>query len=362
MTGDSNQLVNEDGLPIIEITEPLTTAAERGTGNALLAEDERPIPIAALPPPVRERWKQERDRILDLLEDEERAEHTREEQDDVEARETILRKRREAAAKEKEKMKAAKEMQKKMGKALLRDMAETRPMEESSLSKPDLVEQSDMAEEKTPKKTVAFAVDSGDEESPASSSIIPKPTLDWGDVTPARLQSTSTRPSLRSSTTLPMKMNVVERQPTKKANIVNSSSADSDDESDPETAVDDQDASNTFPLKSQLDDEQDSINSPMESESDGELVFEEEEYDMDFVQHQREIALQYHEKRSRIGEEALAAMASHSHNTDEDGRMVGTSTFLTRFALTYSIRKFHWTCRPLSRIQNPQYLNLEQAG
>lgn len=296
------------------------------------------------------------------MEEEERAEQTREGQDDVEAREAILRNRREAAAKEKEKMKVAKEMQKKMGKALLRDMGETRPKEESFRSKLNADEKSDQVGEKTLKKTVAFAVDSGDEESPASPSNIPKPTLDWGDVTPARLQSTSTRPSLRSSETLPMKMNVVERQPTKKAKVNNSSSADSDDESDPETAVDHEDASNSFPLELQLDEEQDSVYSPVQSESDGELVLEEEEYDMDFAQHQREIAIQYHEKRSKIGKEALAAMTSHSHDTNEDARAVSISTFLTGFVLTYSIRKFRWTCHPLSHTPNPHYLNLEQAA
>ncbi|KAF9469337.1 hypothetical protein BDZ94DRAFT_1303822 [Collybia nuda] len=311
---ERGELVNEEGLPIIEITEPLTNASERGTGNSLLAEEEQLIQIETFPPPVRERWKQERDRILDILEEEEREEQKKEEQDDVEVREAILQKRRDAAMKEKERMKGANDMQKKMGKALLRDMAETRSKEEIVLPTSNKAENT---KANSSKKTVSFAVESEDEESPSDVSTISKLSLDWGDVTPARLKTTSTRPLLRSSETLPMKMNVVEREPKNQSKINTLTNVDSDDESDPEETEDNEDDGNSASLGPRLG-ELDSVRSSVESESEGELILEEEEYDIDFAQHQREIALQYYEKRSSIGREALTAMTSHSHNGDGD--------------------------------------------
>lgn len=294
--------MNEEGLPIIDITEPLAIAASRGTGNALLAEEEHLPPISAFPPPVRERWRRKRDSILDQLEEEERREQERENQDDYEQRQEILQKRKEAATGEKERLKAAKEMQKKMGRALLRNMAEARAQEEVDAAKTDPnKEQSKAQKGSTPKKTVAFAgiPESSDSEDAKESTEL-RHTLDWGDITPARLRSTP-GPSLLSSEKLPMKMTVVERTP--KAPVSPMIMPDSDDESDPD-----------------LSDIRDDIHSNSAEEENP--TFEPEEFDMDFAQHQREIALQYHEKRNRIGETALTAMSSHSHEDDGNVRVV----------------------------------------
>jgi hypothetical protein len=284
--------VNEEGLPIIDITEPLATPAERGNGDVLLAEEDRLTPISSYPPSVRERWRNERDRILDLLEDEENREQLREKQVTEEQRQEILRKRKEAAAQEKEKLKTSKEMQKKLGKALLRGMAETRAKGEDDSQKLP----KDQEEEKT-KKTVAFA-DLPDSAGDATEQSRPETKVDWGDVTPARLRSTP-GPSLLSSQKLPSKFNVVERHPagqtiTLPAPIANEH--DSDDESDP-GSVDEQHQSLV--------------------ENDN-LVLEDEDVDFDFPQHQREIALQYHGARTKMGEVASAAMMNHSRGDDDD--------------------------------------------
>jgi hypothetical protein len=304
--------VNEEGLPIIDITEPIAATAEQGDSNTLLVEEDRLIPISSHPSSARERWREERDRILDLLEEEERREQVREEQVSEEQRQEILRKRREAAAHEKAKLKAAKGMQKKLGKALLRSMAETRAKGEDD-------RQIMPAEENNKtKKTVTFADPSNDDsEGDSTTSLQPKPIEEWGDITPARLRSTP-GPSLLSSGQS-MKLTVVERYPASQQAALPITAAkglDSDDESEPGLPDD---------SEQQVDSPQSPVNYdnvPSDSDVDENLVLEDEDFDLDFARHQREIALQYHEKRSEIGEVAVAAMMNHSHSDDDVGRAV----------------------------------------
>jgi hypothetical protein len=308
--------VNEDGLPIIDITEPIAATAERGENNPLLVEEDRLIPISSHPPSARERWRKERDRILDLLEEEERRDQVREEQANEEHRQEILRKRREAAAHEKAKLKAAKGMQKKLGKALLRSLAET-----GTKGEDDRKTMPAMNESNKTKKTVTFAGlpdDSEESNGDSTTSLQRKPIeKEWGDVIPARLRSTP-GPSLMPSRQ-PMQLTVVERCPASQQTPLPTTAAkepDSDDESDPGLLNDSEQQADSPRSPVNSDD-----NLPPDSDVDENLVLE-EDLDLDLAQHQREIALQYHEKRSKIGQVAAAAMMNHSHSDDDIGRAV----------------------------------------
>ncbi|KAJ6502269.1 hypothetical protein C8R45DRAFT_975989 [Mycena sanguinolenta] len=285
---ENGQLLNDEGLPIIEITEP-ATASESHPASGYVAEDV-PIPPAAFSVSERERRRRERDRILDLLEEEERVEHAREharEEISEDQRQEILQKRREAAEKESTRLKAAKDMQRKMGKALLRDMATSRENSPSDPTPESAVESKGTAF--NPVKTVTFA---SEVEAPESRET---ETSDWGDVVPGRLRAKG-GPSLISNAQFdgtPMKMHVVERVPGKPVGP----QSDSDDESEPPDS----------PTIADSDEEAGGF------ESDDELA---EEVDMDFVHHQREIALEYNSSRARMAETTSNALQSHYHDQD----------------------------------------------
>ncbi|KAJ7775162.1 hypothetical protein B0H16DRAFT_1509778 [Mycena metata] len=288
---DEGQLLNEDGLPIIDITEPLQVS-EMQMDSVFLDED-APIPLSALPLSEKERRRRERDRILDLLEQEEEIEQAREDGVSQEQRQEILHKRKLAAQDEAARLKASKEMQKKMGKALLKDMAASRD-KHAPVQPP--AANSDIAVQEAihvPRKTVKFA-DAADEVD------VPEPreeSPDWGDVVPARLRAKTAGSSLSKAhaqfdAQQPMKMQVVERMPGKPR--VEEPQPDSDDESDPPDS----------PLMSDSDEEG-------RLESDEELV---EEVDLDYAQHQREITLEYHTRRAKMAETTSSALRSHSHD------------------------------------------------
>ncbi|KAF8211929.1 hypothetical protein K438DRAFT_1805635 [Mycena galopus ATCC 62051] len=281
---ESGQLLNEDGLPIIDIAEPVSDAHP-----ALeFPNEDAPVPLAALPISERERRRRERDRILDLLEEEERMEQAREqarEEISPERRQEILQKRKIAAQEELARLKAAKDMQRKMGKALLRDTTSSRDKQPPEGS-PNVV----VPEVSNPRKAVTFADEVEDAEVEASESREAE-TPDWGDVVPARLRAKG-GPSLVSNAqtdSTPMKMHVVERIPGKP---VDAPQSDSDDESEPPDSptIADSDEERGF-------------------DSDEELA---EEVDVDFARHQREIALEYNSKRARIAETTL-----HDQNANE---------------------------------------------
>lgn len=319
------QLLNEEGLPIIDIAEPLPAAELRGNGDVLLVEEETLVPLATLPPTAKERLRHERDRILDLLEEEERLEHTRTIEQALEETRESSRKRKETAT-DLVQLKAAREMQKKMGKALLRNMAEAREQEEKLRN--ELVTLADKdsqglssAKAAVPKKSVAFADVLADDDRFGTAVQASSTTkLDWGDVTPARLRSTK-RPTLMSGTkvdTHPMKMAVVERVPGGQQTIpiIEAVQKDSDDESD--TVVSEDDGELPHIPGDQEDDEDGGFPPDTDDEgSDEGMVLEEEVIDVNFAQQQREIALEYHKKRAGIGEVAAAAMRSHTHTEDE---------------------------------------------
>lgn len=79
------------------------------------------VPFSLLPPDEKERRRRDRDRILDLLEEEERLQQVQEERDAEEERKEAIKKRKESAKAELDRLKTAHELQKKMGQALVRN-------------------------------------------------------------------------------------------------------------------------------------------------------------------------------------------------------------------------------------------------
>jgi hypothetical protein len=223
------------------------------------------------------RRRTERERILDTLEEEERLEEERQAAEEKESRDA-----------KKKRLEAARELQKAMGRTLVKNVRDFKAREEqakNAILNADTMAGVEGSKRLKPKKSVSF--DLPPEESPVS----PVPQQDWGDVTPARLQpKRSSTPDVHG----PMKFRVVERFPRKLQ--LGSSSKDSDDESDPE------------PVE---------FHSDESTEDGGHFEFQEGETDLTDAQHQREIALAYYEKREKFASEAAAAFSSHSH-TEED--------------------------------------------
>ncbi len=242
--------------------------------------------------------RRERDRILALLEAEEEEEEKRQNEDESERKREALAKRKEMARMEAQRLADAKAMQKKMGKALLKGLGESRPKEtESKATLQDSEPHKLISKPAGPQKSVSFA----EEAEPSEPSVKQKESsVEWGDVSQARLVS-SKRPTLlsqlKTDETLPMKLSVVERTPgvPEPPSLPPSSHSrgyiDSDDESDFEPPTSDED-----------DDS--------EVDADDDI---EDGTDFDYAEHQREIALDYHRKRAKIGQEVAQAMRSHSH-------------------------------------------------
>ncbi|EPQ57995.1 hypothetical protein GLOTRDRAFT_136801 [Gloeophyllum trabeum ATCC 11539] len=309
---EKGELVNEEGLPIVDINEPTNSSTE-GPGESVPYEEPDLLPLWALGPAERDRRRRERDRLLDMLEEEERAEQERDAEREEEQRRQELEKRKEAAKADLEKLKAARELQKKMGKALLRNMADAKEREEQEKRRQAEEDRRATEERKRtttlrPRKSVTFA-DKPDHNADESKRLTPaEPAPDLGDVSLAKLmpprRGLPTQKELDSST---MKMNVVERfpaalrSPPPLGKNDAADEGDSDDESVPGSPV---------PADS---DEGDIIESEPDSDGSDEDVVLDEEYDIDTVQHHREIALAYYEKRSTIGAEAKKAMTSHTH-------------------------------------------------
>ncbi|KAK7467381.1 hypothetical protein VKT23_004437 [Stygiomarasmius scandens] len=284
--GRGAERFNEEGLPIVDINEPGTAPVPT---NRSLLDEPTLVPLTSLSPAERERRRIERDRILDLLEEEETLEQRREEERERLERLEAAEKRKEAAKVEKEHLKMARETQKKMGKALLRGLSNDES--ETSQQKPGKEKEAGQGA----KKSVSFAAESttGAQELQGGQD---SEKIDWGDVAIGRLRAARQLPSLLSQNYQNeqlMKASVVERIPgvgTVNAVPATTQQADSDDESD----VDADDV------------------------TESSVDLEEEEFDADFAQQQREVALEYHRKRGKIGEAAATALTSHSHTPDEE--------------------------------------------
>jgi hypothetical protein len=253
-----------------------------------------------LPPVERARNRAQMDRILDILEEEERVEEERNLARDREQRQEDLERRKANAKAELERLKAAKEVQKKMGKALLKNMADAREKEETERARQ---EKEDLEREE------------------ARKSRKPRKSVSWAELPQDKSTTRSDGDAARPLGKLPMRPNVVERFPSRPG----ASSppppvpmSDSDDESDP-ASPDPSDSdpgegisSDGFPLShaeppllSEGGEDEDGHDDSQGSE-DG--------FDIDAVQHQREIALAYFEKRNAVGADAARAMSAHSHD------------------------------------------------
>ena len=302
--------------------------------------------MSSLPPSARAKRNDQVNRILDYLEEEERQEELKAKQRELQERNDLLQKRKIQEAEEKANIKATKELQKKMGRALLQNIGNAKEKERQEKEAQRLQDEAaDKARSPSlKKKTVAF-VDTLD--SPKNDVIDPEPSeaSDWGDVTLARLRA-SKRPTLLSQSLLdkhPMKMSVVERFPTGPPTLPSSPHpgrkfVDSDDESDPAP-------------------ESESSDTMAEDEDDSEsIVLEQDEVDFDF-QHQRQIALEYHSKRSRFGQDAAEAIMNPSY-TDDTPLVRPTAIFAFRL-LTEFIRS--QPLIPLGNLQNQLFLSSERV-
>nr|GAT59578.1 predicted protein [Mycena chlorophos] len=253
------QLLNEEGLPIIEITEQVE-------GDAAAPPSMVPVPLG-LPQREAELRRRERDRILDLLEEEERVELVKEEQLEEQQQREERETRRKKHEVELANFKAMKEMHRRMGKALVGGASKLEPEPSTAKPEPPEPEPGPSMAKPEPVKSQKSVKWADDEPTP--------PPQNMGDVVLGRLRPNS-GPSLLES--LPMKQTVVERFP-------GPPQADSDDESEPPESESDQ------------EDEED--------ESGDEFA---DEVDLDFAQHQREVALKYHAKRTEMAEAAARAM------------------------------------------------------
>ena len=302
------KLQNEEGLPIVEITEPMekvpepASGASSGTDPIADAEDTGFVPMYRLPPAERVRNRAQMGRILDLLEEEERIEEERHRARDREQRREELEQRRANGKVELERAKTAKEMQKKMGKALLKNMADAREKEQKDKARQ---EREDMEREE------------------ARRSRKPRKCVSWAELPKLeRSDDDAAVPNLPGK--LPMRPYVVERFPARSGASSPPppiATGDSDDESEPPSSVpSDSDTpsgipSDGIPFPTPEHDQSDGSedeDEPLESHGS------EDGFDIDSMQHQREIALAYFEKRNTIGADTARAMSAHSHNLDGD--------------------------------------------
>jgi len=205
----------------------------------------------------------------------------------------------------KKRLEAARELQRAMGRALLKNVKDFKAKEEkerSALLEIDTKVSVDKSKRLKPQKSVTF--DLPPEESPVSAG----PQQDWGDITPARLQP---KQPLTPVAHGPMKFQVVERFPRKLQ--LGPSSKDSDDESDPEQVPEsDEDGEPASTPAGHVE-----FYSDESTEDGGDFEFDEGEADLDAAQHQREIVLAYYEKREKFTAQAAAVFSSHSH-VEED--------------------------------------------
>lgn len=308
------QFLNEDGLPVIDISEPVNEDSQTNTSLSPFPEQDL-TPLTLLPPDERERRRRKRDRILDLLEEEERLQQLQEEQDAEELRKEAIRKRKESAKAELDRLKAAQELQKKMGQALVRHAKGTgeNRQDENARSEPQIASSA-------AKKRVSFAdapIVKADERDQQTSMCQP----DWGNVTPGRLRAQSRIPLLSTAEAqkYPMKIRVVERRPTATPASPFHNDTDSDDES----------TSSPEHLSSCMENDSSDDEDRSSSSNNGLLDDEplEEGFDYDSAQHHREIALEYHEKRHAIGAETARAMAAHTLDDYERDEIVGHANF-----------------------------------
>lgn len=295
------ELLNNEELPIVEITEPISPLSESQDGLHFTQEPDL-IPLQMLQPSERERRRRERDRIFDILEEEERAQQLREEHGEAESRKEEIQRRKEAARMEYEHLKQMKELQQKLGKALVGSTSG------SSKTDPDSQRQTASVS----KKSVTFA------ETVTSDVIATEKQssqVDCGDITAGRLRSSYRVPPVSAARTDQhvMKVQVVERRGANTSGSTLGRVVDSDDESPTpsEHSSSQQCVTKLCNIKQQ--DLSTNDTSSDEAQSSDEAL--DEHFDWDSAQHQREVALEYFAKRHVIGTDVRALATG---NDDED--------------------------------------------
>lgn len=271
-----------------------------------------------------------------MLEVEESAEEARASLQAEQARKREIEARKENAKKDLERLKKAKEMQRKMGKALIRNVEEARERERKEKEERDREDERVERERKEgkpqgPKKKVSFAemptvhIKSPDTPQGTESTAPQDGSSEmWGEVYPARLKPAHAVTIGKQT----MKLQVVERFPSATASSSRPRSvsppppsrpvteADSDDESVPSSPIP-ADSDEGEPIVEDADPDHDApIQPPSSGDEDDDLPEDEvldDEYDFDSAQHQREIALEYYKKRSTIGEDTARALSAHTH-------------------------------------------------
>src|SRR5712691_4104731 len=141
-----------DGVPE---SAPGASSGTRLIGDA---KDTGFVPMYRLPPAERARNWAQMHRILDILEEEERIEEECNQARDREQRQEELERRKANAKAELDQLKAAKEMQKKMGKALLKNMADVREQEEKERARQERedLEKEEARRSRKPRKSVSW--------------------------------------------------------------------------------------------------------------------------------------------------------------------------------------------------------------
>ncbi|KDQ18000.1 hypothetical protein BOTBODRAFT_185401 [Botryobasidium botryosum FD-172 SS1] len=258
LRNEAGQLVNEEGLPIMDIVESLPEPEDGpAQQSAITIEAALPLPMKYLGPDALERRKKETDRILDMLEREEELYLQREAQ--MAAAQSEAKNKDKAQKLEEEEERAGPEKKPASGKK---------------------------------KKSVSFAgapLSEREEEE----------DVDWGDVIPARLKPRR-KPAKEAQS--PMTLKIIEHPPARAAASVSAptgasrvskptpsrpvfaSGADSDDEPSPAPST--------------------SVSAPadqQEQESDMEEEAFDEGADMDEAMLQREVALEYYKRREALG-------------------------------------------------------------
>ncbi|CAE6438993.1 unnamed protein product [Rhizoctonia solani] len=312
---DQGRPLNEEGLPIMEIIEPVADTNESSetrsppvdivssstfvSGQAPLS----PLPNWALSPAALAARRRERDRILDILEREEEAEFTRE------AAATHAPTKRNSTVPQPVPATPPRTLDQVIqpSNPSSRPPAGSLPIDSSNKGSSrlsgDLLARASQEAPSTwkPKKqkSVSF-VDPPSNDNDRSRAL--KPELDWGDVIPVQLDARKPGPAKGYGV---MKELVVERpmsQPSAIANRV----ADSDDEDEDEELNEDHDAPEDEDSETEVPKE--ALGQPETSDDESDADREEaaqsidiDDTDLDEAMLQREIALAYYARRNQMG-------------------------------------------------------------
>ena len=316
--------MNEEGLPIVDITEPFAEPSRAPPSTS--ASIQGHVPNLA-PPASNEsldqkaRRKAEMDRIFDTLEEEERMEEERERRRDMPAPVPVVDEETRKRLEHEQRL-AQRELQKKMGKALIQNITKQREKEEQDAkaleTSPTTAECSSSGQKTVkPKKSVTFSLPDDQEAKDSKPKPKAKPSLAWGDVSVGSLRSGLPKARIKSEEARrqPMKMEVIERIHGQSLEP-DPPERDSDDESNPgvpEVPMDEDDEENTPELDGDFDDSEGSGHEHAGFDED-----EEDEFDFAEAAQQREMALEYMRLKGSIGEDAYRAMTSHTHEGENE--------------------------------------------